>query len=105
MSITKRDAKILAGMVKADELKQMFRNAQAKITDWTKTSVINKGMTIGVSFNIYTACEITDKLPEFVKANMIREFGEFIDGYKVSEAKSHKPVLQPTHQEPKSINF
>ena len=46
------DARKIAETITNEQLQQMFETAKAKITDWTKVSSVNKGMTKGVSWNI-----------------------------------------------------
>ena len=95
--ITRQEAKNLAESVTADELKQMFLNAQKSIKDWTKVSRQNKGLSKGVAFNILSKC--LDTSSELAKTNMIMEFGEYLPTFK-KEIIEKKHGIPPTHQEP-----
>lgn len=102
--MNKHEAKKLAETVTLEDLKSMFRNAQEKITDWTRTSRINKGATIGMTYNIlafepnrYTSIDEVDLI---ARKNMIWEFGEYLPGYEKTVAKSKTGKNAPVHQAP-----
>lgn len=97
--MNRTEAKKIAETVTASDLKQMFINAQNGIKDWTKVSIVNKGLTKGTAFNILSKGEITDKMHIMGKTNMVREFGEWLPNYqKIKNEQPSQP--NPTHQEP-----
>jgi hypothetical protein len=103
-TMNKHEAKKLAETVTLDELKSMFKNAQNYINDWTQVSRVNKGMTIGTTYNILSF--EPDRYADVKEisgpglTNMIWEFGEFLPGYEkpVSKTRSTKATIM--HQEP-----
>ena len=50
--MNRTDAKLIAEKITNEELAEMFANAKANITDWTKVSSVNKGMSKGAAWNI-----------------------------------------------------
>lgn len=100
--MNRNEARKIAEIVSAADLKQMFINAQNGIKDWTKVSNVNIGLTKGTAFNILSKGTIDDKTHIMAKTNMVREFGEWLPNYK----KEIKPKInnsKPTHQEPNFI--
>ena len=98
--MNRNDARKIAETISNEQLQQMFETAKAKITDWTKVSNVNKGLTKGVSWNILAKdFDVTAKHHILAKTNMVREFGEFLP----DELKPQKKIRQfspPTHQDP-----
>jgi len=99
--MNKRVARELAETITNEQLQQMFDNAKANIKDWTKRSVVNKGMTIGVGWNILVKdFDINQTYHKMGKTNMIREFGNFLDiSLKPMKSKSKVSKL-PMHIDP-----
>jgi hypothetical protein len=103
--MNKSDARKIAETITTEQLKNMFRNAKENIVDWERVSSVNKGMTIGTSWNILTKC--VDTSSNLAKSNMIREFGDYLD-QSMRPVKRKKKVVQHSvcHQEPNlNINF
>lgn len=81
--MNRTDARLLAETIKNHELLQMFENARLQIKDWSAKSVLNKRvskrtamkMLCGAMFNTSKNYHV------IAKANMIREFGEYLPGY------------------------
>lgn len=98
--MNRNDARKIAEIITNEQLQQMFETAKEKITDWTKVSNVNKGMTKGVSWNILAkSFDVNAKYHILAKINMIREFGEFLP----DEIKPQKKIRQfqtPIHQDP-----
>jgi hypothetical protein len=94
----RNEARKLAETVSNEEIAQMFLNAQKSITDWTKVSGVNKGLTKGTSFNILSKEGVSKHI--LGRTNQIWEFGEFLPNYQ-RPVKQKKPTITPTHQEPK----
>ncbi len=101
--MNKNDARKIAETITNEQLQQMFENAKSKITDWTKVSNVNKGITIGVSWNILAKnFDVNKEYNILLKTNMIREFGEFLHKQlKMSKHDVVSPNKQPFHQDPK----
>ncbi len=96
--MNRAEARQLAKNVTLEDLKIMMETAAKKIKDWTKTSRVNKGLTIGVSFNILS--KGLDKLPHILAStNMIWDFGEYLPNYS-KQFKKEKVKIIPVHQEP-----
>ena len=98
--MNKNDAKKIAKTITNEQLQQMFKDAKTKITDWTKVSNVNKGLTKGASWNILAKdFDVTAKHHILVKTNMVREFGEFLPA-KLKPQKKVRQFQPPTHQDP-----
>jgi len=99
--MNKSEAKRLGMMVSNQELLLMFDNAKCNITDWTKVSKVNKGMTKGTAWNILAKdFDVEIKYHYIAKVNMLREFGEYFPNYE-KPVKKTKPNINVVHQEPK----
>ncbi len=99
--MNRSDTKKIAETITNQELSEMFTNAKANITDWTKVSNVNKGMSKGVAWNILASdFDVDKKYHNMAKVNMVREFGEFLPDHFKS-AKKIKPSINVVHQEPK----
>ncbi len=100
--MNRTDAKRIAETITNEELAEMFANAKANITDWTKVSNVNKGMSKGVAWNILASDFDVEKTHHnLAKYNMLREFGEFLPNH-LKPAKKVKPATpNVVHQEPK----
>jgi hypothetical protein len=89
-------AKELALNVSLEDLKQMFVMAKDKISDWTKVSDVNKGMSKGTAFNILSAginnYKSINEIHNLAKTNMIREFGEFLPNIPKKENRDKQIV-------------
>jgi hypothetical protein len=98
-------AREIAEKVTKEELVAMFKKAQEEITDWESPSRINKGLSRGTAFNILSKIgDIPfDKYHILAKTNMVREFGEYLNGYDVSPRRKNKISCAPFHQEPNFI--
>jgi hypothetical protein len=106
--MTRSEAKKLAETVTPAELKAMLIDARNNITDWTRRSRVNIGMTIGTTFNIFSVgFEIESPLPQnmhiLAKTNMIWEFGEYLPKYVKPTSKERKLDIRVVHQEPRKL--
>lgn len=99
--MNKTEAKKIAETITNEELGVMFENAKKGITDWSKVSNLNKGLSKGVAWNILASdFDVSKKYNNLVKNNMVREFGEFLPDY-LKPTKKNKPQINVVHQEPK----
>ena len=99
--MNRTDAKLIAEKITNEELAEMFENAKANITDWTKVSSVNKGMSKGAAWNILASDFDVDKTyHNLAKVNMVREFGEFLPNY-LKPTKKPKSTIKAVHQEPR----
>lgn len=101
--MTRAEAKRLAEKASVADLKFMFVNAYAKIRDWSRPSRVNKGMTIGATFNVLSKCGIDRNTHMLAKVNMIREFGEYLPDYEPPVKKS-KTNNNLHHEEPNFLD-
>ena len=99
--MNRKNAKIIVETITNQQLQNMFNRAKDGITDWTKVSICNKGLTKGVAWNILAKdFDINIQHSKLGKINMIREFGDFLPEeikIKKLQKKEQKP---PTHQDP-----
>ena len=103
--MNKHEAKQLAETVTLDNLKAMFHNAKQNITDWARISRVNKGATIGTTYNILAfepdRYASIDEIHIIARKNMIWEFGEYLPDYEKAVAKTKTGQTTVVHQEPK----
>lgn len=100
--MNRNDARKIAETITNEQLQQMFETAKAKITDWTKVSSVNKGITKGMSWNILAKdFDVNAKYHILAKTNMVREFGEFLpDQVKPQKTNRQLSDKPPVHQDP-----
>lgn len=107
--MNRQKAKEIAETVSNQDLRQMFLNARTNIKDWDALSIVNKGLSKGIAFNIlsvgFDALHFDPNATHGVlaKRNMVREFGEYLPEYK-KESKQPKPSVQHSKQDPKIFN-
>ena len=96
------NARKIAELVTNEQLQNMLETAKEKITDWRKVSNVNKGLTVGASWNVLAKdFNVNAEYHILTKTNLIREFGEFLtDDFGLKKVKSQKQSQLPTHQEP-----
>lgn len=106
--MNRAEAKQLAEKATLDELRQMLNTAKDKVPDWTIASRVNKGLSLGVTYNIFTAgwekYESEKDIHILAKTNMIWAFGEYLPGYTKPVRKQIQEVV-PSHQEPKFVDL
>lgn len=99
--MNRKVAREIAETITNEQIKQMFDNAKAKTTDWTKRSSVNKGMTKGTAWNVLAKdFDLQIKYNILGKTNMVREFGEFLPDEIKPGKKEKRQFIKPTHQEP-----
>ena|SRR3990167_2470350 len=99
--MNRNDARKIAETITNEQLQQMLETAKAKITDWTKVSNVNKGMTKGAVWNVLAKNFKCDtKYHILAKINMVREFGEFLPNEIKPMANRHVSDKPPFHQDP-----
>jgi hypothetical protein len=100
--MNRNDARKIADTITNEQLQQMFDNAKLNITDWTKVSSVNKGITKGAAWNILAKdFNINSNHHILAKTNMIREFGNFLsDHLKPQKSNQQFSIKPPIHQEP-----
>lgn len=96
--MTRAEAKRLSETVTPEEIKPMLIAAQNSIKDWTKPSPLNKGLSLGKAFNIFTAIEFTEKTGWLIKRNALCTFGDWLPGY--IKPTKEKRVINTYHEEP-----
>ena len=95
-------ARKIAETITNEQIQQMFENAKAQISDWTKVSNVNKGMTKGTAWNILAQnFDVNANHHILAKCNMVREFGDFLPANLKPPKQSRKPIKSPVHQDPK----
>lgn len=97
----RNEARNLADTITNQQLFDMLEKAKIGVKDWTKVSLVNKGMTKGTAWNILGKdFDVNKEYHVLAKANMIREFGEFLPE-ELKPKKKEKIKIVPHHQEPK----
>ena len=96
-------AKKLAAVVTTKDLYEMLNRARLSLTedDWKKTSILNKSMSKGTTWNILTKnFNLNKRYDTIIKFNLIREFGEFLSAeLKDKFKKKSKPLLLTVHHQ------
>lgn len=86
--MTRENAESLIDHITLSDIRAMFQNAQAGITDWNAPSKLNKDTALGTSFNILSA-QVNRESPHFMRQTerarlhriyMLMEFGEWLPG-------------------------
>ena len=100
--MNRTDARKIAETITNEQLQEMFNNAKEKITDWTKVSDVNKGITKGVGWNILAKdFDVKHDYHILAKTNMVWEFGDFLpDELKLKKQSRQSPFQSPTHHDP-----
>lgn len=99
--MNRRDAKIIAETITNQQLFDMFEKAKTEIKDWTQRSIVNKGLSKGIAWNILAKdFDINTEYRTFSKVNMIREFGDFLPEELKPPKKKKKKLDDPAHQDP-----
>ena len=97
--MTRYTASQIAEVITNQQLAEMLEAAKSGIQDWTATSAVNKGMTIGTTWNVLASgFDVSQKLHILAKTNMVWEFGGFLPD-SIKKPFEPKPII-PTHQEP-----
>ena len=103
--MNRRDAKLIAIKITNEQLRNMLNAAQEGISDWTQRSRVNKGLSLGYSWNILAAeFDVQRTYHNLHKINMIWDFGDFLPkGLKIPK-KPKRGLNKPHHQEPNFKN-
>jgi hypothetical protein len=97
----RNEARKLADTITNEQLFDMLEKAKVGIKDWTKVSLVNKGMTKGTAWNVLGSnFDVTKNIHVLTKANLIREFGEFLPKELQPPKKKKGTNIIPHHQEP-----
>ena len=101
--MNRKAAKKIAENITNEQLLEMLNTAKSSIKDWTKVSIVNKGLTKGTAWNILGSdFDMETKYHILAKINMVREFGEFLpDELKPTKAKLKHNDVPLIHQDPK----
>ena len=99
--MNRRDAKTIAETITNQQLQDMFDRAKNEITNWSQRSIVNKGLSKGIAWNILAKdFDLNTEYRTFSKHNMIREFGDFLPDELKPPKKKKKDLPPPTHQNP-----
>lgn len=99
--MNRKTARTIAETITNEQIKQMFDSAKANITDWTKVSNCNKGLTKGSAWNILAKdFDVNANHHILAKTNYVREFGEYLSDELKPVKKSKKVLNTPIHQNP-----
>lgn len=99
--MNRKDARKIAETITNNQIQQMFENAKASITDWTKISSVNKGLTKGRSWNILARnFDVKSNYHILAKTNMVLEFGAYLPAELKPKKKKEQFKNKPHHQDP-----
>ena len=99
--MNRTDSRTIAETITNQQLQDMLDRAKKEITDWTQRSIMNKGLSKGVAWNILEKdFDINTEYRTFSKSSLIREFGAFLPD-ELKPPKRPKKKLPPiSHQDP-----
>lgn len=99
--MTKAEVKLISENITNEELFNMLDNARKNISNWNVRSLVNKGMSKGVAWNVLgMKFNINQHYHIMAKRNMIREFGDYLpENLKIKKDKK-KPSSDFFHNEP-----
>ncbi|WP_219495045.1 hypothetical protein [Proteus terrae] len=100
--MNKSDARKIAQTITSEQLNDMFERAKRSITNWEIKSKVNPQFSIGATWNIFYSVYTANKLLHVTaKANMIREFGDYLDESLKPVKKSKRGMsIKIHHEEP-----
>jgi len=84
-----------------EQIDNMLNEAKKGITDWTKASVANKGISRGTHWNMF--CKNFNVEKEYhpvLKYRMIQEYGCFLPNELKPIKKTRTKKNKPLHQKP-----
>ena len=100
--MNRNHANIISERITNKQLVDMLEAAKEGITDWTQKSRVNKGITLGCSWNILANdFDPTKKHNNIFKINLIWDFGDFLPEHLKVPKKIKVTLKPPVHQEPK----
>lgn len=98
--MNRSDSRKIAETITNQQLAEMFQNAKNQISNWNVRSIVNKGISKGVAWNVLAKdFDVNHNYHLLAKANMIREFGEFLPKELVP-SKKRKSLGNFIHHEP-----
>jgi len=104
--MNKYKAKKIALIISNETIAEMLENAKKEVKDWMQRSQVNKGMTIGASWNILGCWnfDVKKSLHIVPKTNLIWEFGDYLPDefiQRFNGINKQELIENPYHQEPK----
>jgi hypothetical protein len=98
--MTRSAARAIAEKITNDQLLAMLNRAKAEIKDWTVVSIVNKGLSKGIAWNILAKnFDVNTSHHIMAKTNMVREFGKYLPD-ELKPPKKEKIFYQHSHQDP-----
>jgi len=99
--MTRKQIREIAEFITNEEIAEMLENAKNRITDWRETSIVNKGLTKGVQWNIFgKPFNIKREYHHLAKFNMVREFQKYLPEHLKYKKKDKLKTREPVHQDP-----
>lgn len=104
--MTKKECTQVSINITKEQIILMLNNAKKEVVDWTKPSSLNKGMTIGTSWNILTSGILDNyDIPTIIIVKLLREFGDYLPNeLKMNNNKKINKIIDLVHQEPNFNN-
>lgn len=87
-------------VISNDDLIETLENARQNIKDWEKPSKANKGLSIGVHWNLF--CKdfyISNDISKICKYRILEQHQKFLPNH-LQEPKAKLVRNKPSHQEP-----
>ncbi len=82
------------------QISDMLEKAKIKITDWTKPSKANIGLSRGTHWNLFCKeFNVENKYSAILKFRMIQEYNEFLP-IELQPKKKEKIKINAVHQNP-----
>ena len=101
IAISRKYARELAESSTNEEIIQMLKSAQKNVLEWRERSRVNKAMSRGFSFNLYSHGLNDDSdIHVLAKCNMCRDFGEYHLRFNPPQQKKNPPLPKLHHKDP-----
>jgi|GEM_PF-1330286 hypothetical protein len=102
--MNKQEAKRLAeeNYLTEEMVKQTLLNAQNGIKDWTVASALNKGLSLGYAYNLYSKIDVANSKGTIIKYNFLVIFGDYLPAiyYENPIKEAKKQNIYVHHEEP-----
>jgi len=103
--MNKKRAKEISETISNEALLHMLNVAMLTVTDWTKPSKANRGLSRGYLWNLFCKdFDVNETYKTIRKFRMVQEFGEFLPS-QFQPNTNHKKQIRVAHEEPDFKNF
>lgn len=98
--MNRQEAKLLAETLTAEQVGETLLATQYGIKDWKAPTSLNKGLSFGYAYNLYSKIDWTKNQGNIVKWNFLVIFGDFLPGYQKPIKAAATGTRYVHHEEP-----